>query len=299
MKEYLTKKQSAWLRPELRNVELKSGLYLLATPIGNLSDITLRALDVLSLADMVVCEDTRVTGKLLSHFGMRKPLFSYNDYNADKQRGSIIEAVSNGKLVALVSDAGTPLVNDPGYKLVRDCIDLGLYVSALPGANAPLTALQLSGLPSDKFCFLGFLPSKSVARCKVLEEWKCVSASLIVFETAQRLLASLEDICTVLGECSVAVVREMTKLYEEVRRGNVSDLILHYKKEGAPKGEIVLVIGAVGEQKMSDGEVTEKLRCALTTMGTKEAASYVAEISNKSRREIYNLALELLKDNDG
>lgn len=262
----------------------------MATPIGNLSDITLRGLDVLAGADAVACEDTRVTGKLLSYYGLKKKLLVYNDHATEKQREEILAYVREGKTVALVSDAGTPLVSDPGYKLVQAALDEGLAVIPIPGANAPLPALQLSGLPSDQFCFIGFLPPKTAAREKFLGQWKDAPAPIIAYETAPRLQAALEGIYAALGDRDMAVVREITKLYEETRRGKVSELIAHYKVAGDPKGEIVLVIGA-GEKEFADPEVL--LRAALQTMGTKEAAAHVAEKTGRPKKELYDLALKI------
>ncbi len=285
-------KEEGWLLPHRRKNTVTPGLYLVATPIGNLGDITLRALDVLAVCDRVICEDTRVSGKLLEHFGIKKPLLPYNDHNADRQRGPILQMLRDGQRVAFISDAGTPLVSDPGYKLVRECIAEGIMVTALPGANAPLTALQLSGLPSDAFSFIGFLPPKSAARKKYLVEWRNAPGTLIAFETAPRLHDALTDIHEVLGEREVAVARELTKLHEEIVRGNVSELAERY--EGSePKGEIVLVIGRGAAAAMNDDEIAAALKKALQSMSTKEAAAYVAEISGRPRKEIYNLALSL------
>ncbi len=283
--------EGGWLLPPRRKSAASPGLYLVATPIGNLGDITLRALDVLVSCDRVICEDTRVSGKLLNHFGIKKPLLPYNDHNADRQRGGILKALQEGKAIAFISDAGMPLVSDPGYKLVRECVKEGILVTSLPGANAPLTALQLSGLPSESFCFIGFLPNKSVARKKYLAEWKNVPSSLIAFETAPRLHASLKDIRDVLGEREVAVARELTKLHEEITRGSVSELIENYDGN-TPKGEIVLVIGRGEAAVMSDDDVEKELKKALKTMSTKEAAAHIAEISGRPRKEIYSLAIE-------
>ncbi|MGB4106523.1 MAG: 16S rRNA (cytidine(1402)-2'-O)-methyltransferase [Alphaproteobacteria bacterium] len=284
-------KEGGWLLPPRRKNAVTPGLYLIATPIGNLGDITLRALDVLAACDRVICEDTRVSGKLLEHFGIKKPLLPYNDHNAAKQRGPVLQMLREGQKVAFISDAGTPLVSDPGYKLVRECISEGIMVTAIPGANAPLTALQLSGLPSDAFSFIGFLPPKSAARKKYLSEWKNAPGTLIAFETAPRLHDALKDIHEALGEREVAVARELTKLHEEIVRGNVSELIVRY--EGSePKGEIVLVIGRGQAAAMDDDEIGVALKKALKSMSTKEAAAYVAEISGRPRKEIYSLALK-------
>lgn len=292
MSEQTSQKEQNWLLPPRRKNAVVPGLYLVATPIGNLGDITLRALDVLAACDRVICEDTRVSGKLLEHFGIKKPLLPYNDHNADKQRGGIMQMLRDGERIAFISDAGTPLVSDPGYKLVRECIAEGIAVTALPGANAPLTALQLSGLPSDAFSFIGFLPPKSAGRKKHLAEWKNAPGTLIAFETAPRLHDALKDIQEALGDREVAVARELTKLHEEILRGLVSELIENFKE---PKGEIVLVIGRGQAEAMSDADVEKELKKALETMSTKEAAAVVAEISGRPRKEIYSLAIDLGK----
>ncbi|MEM8833480.1 MAG: 16S rRNA (cytidine(1402)-2'-O)-methyltransferase, partial [Pseudomonadota bacterium] len=198
---------------------IKPGIYLVSTPIGNLRDITFRALDVLSSVDLIVCEDTRVTGKLIGAYGFKKKMQVYNDHSTQKQREDIINLVKNGQSVAFLSDAGTPLVSDPGFKLVRFAIENEVMVTSLPGPNAALTALQLSGLPSDQFSFLGFLPPKSGARQSVLQQWAETPSTLLIYETGPRLLASLGDMRTVFGDRDVAVMREMTKIYEETRRG--------------------------------------------------------------------------------
>lgn len=281
----------------LESVSLSAGLYIVATPIGNLRDVSLRALDVLSAVDVIVCEDTRVTGKLLKAYDIDKKMMPYNDHNAGKQRGSILETLSNGGRVALVSDAGMPLVSDPGYKLVRDCVDLGIYVTSLPGANAPLSALQLSGLPSDKFSFLGFLPPKTEGRKKLLQEWADVKGSLIVFETGPRLIDSLEDMVEILGNRPAAVVRELTKMYEEARRDTLQNLAAFYKDSGAPKGEIVVVIGPAADKSYDEGELKSLMTDALQTMGAKEASASVSAQTGVSKKMLYELALEL-KNNE-
>jgi 16S rRNA (cytidine1402-2'-O)-methyltransferase len=293
MSPHGTEKQGAWLLPDRDKKSVTGGLYITATPIGNMRDITLRALDVLAAADLIVCEDTRVSGKLLSYYGLSKKLVPYNDHNADRQRVPILQALAEGQVVALISDAGMPLINDPGFKLVRDALEAGFAVTSLPGANAPLTALQLSGLPSDQFCFLGYLPPKTAGRKKALQEWSATQASLIAFETAPRLIESLEDILEVLGDREIAVTRELTKLYEEIKRGPVSELIAHYKKQGAPKGEIVLVIGPGNGAVSDDASVEKALRTALKTMKPSEAASSVAKATGRKRKELYTLALEI------
>jgi len=296
MLDNTTKKDRPWLLPDSRSSAITPGLYLVSTPIGNLGDMTLRGLDTLARADLVVCEDTRVSGKLLQYFGLSKKLLSYNDHNAGQQRPKIIKALKEKQVVALVSDAGTPLINDPGYKLVQDCQKEKLPVSAVPGANAPLTALQLSGLPSDQFCFLGFLPAKSAARKNVLKSWRAVPATLIAFETGARLIKSLADIAEVLPEREVAVTRELTKLHEEVRRGAAQSLLEEYEGAGAPKGEIVLVLGPPELSDVSDEAVRDKLEAALISMKTKEAAAFVAEETGRPKAEIYDMALAIKND---
>lgn len=279
---------------------LKSGLYLVATPIGNMRDISFRALDVLSSVDSIACEDTRVTGKLLSAYRIKKPMVQYNDHNAARQRTKIMQDLAEGRRVALVSDAGTPLISDPGFKLVREARDQGFDVTAVPGANAVLTALQVSGLPSDAFSFIGFLPAKSVARRKTLEEWAATPGSLIIYETAPRLEESLKDMLSVLGNRQAAVTRELTKMFEEVQAGALEDLVKHYKKKGPPKGEIVVVIGSEATIATSDEDeaaravtIEDQLRVALKSMSVKDAAEAVAAASGKSRKAIYTLALKL------
>lgn len=295
MNDDLTKKERLWLLPASDKNKIAPGLYLIATPIGNLRDITIRALDTLEAADVVLCEDTRVTRKLLSYYGLKKKLVVYNDHNADKQRAHIFENLIADKIIALVSDAGTPLISDPGYKLACDALDKDFNVTTLPGPSASVSALLLSGMPSDRFSFIGFCPVKKGARDKVLEEWKSVATTIVAFETAPRLLSTLEGIRDVLGEREVAVVREITKLFEESRRGPVSQLIEHYSQEGPPKGEIVLVIEP-GQMSVNHDEIAVMLKDALKTMSTKDAAAFVAEQTGQSKKDMYNLALSFSKE---
>ncbi|WP_142849058.1 16S rRNA (cytidine(1402)-2'-O)-methyltransferase [Telmatospirillum sp. J64-1] len=274
-----------------------AGLYLVATPIGNIRDITLRALDVLAGADLVACEDTRVTAKLLGLLGLKAPLFAYHDHNADRAGPALLEKLRAGLAVALVSDAGTPLVSDPGFRLVRACVEEGIPVTSLPGPSAPLTALQLSGLPSDRFLFAGFLPNKSSARRTVLAELAGVPATLIFFESPHRLAESLEDMAAVLGGRDAAVARELTKLFEEVRRAPLPTLAAHYAEAGGPKGEVVVVVGPPGEAEAASAEdVDALLRDALADASVRDAAATVAAATGRPRREIYARALELAKE---
>ncbi|WP_374655911.1 16S rRNA (cytidine(1402)-2'-O)-methyltransferase [Dongia sp.] len=269
-------------------------LGLVATPIGNLGDLAPRAADYLKAADAIACEDSRITIRLLRHLGIKKPLLSYHDHNADEMRPRLIERLQRGEKIALVSDAGTPLISDPGFKLVREAAALGLDVTALPGPSAPVMALILSGLPTDRFLFLGFLSAKSAARRAELEEIAGLRASLILFETAPRLVTALEDLGAVLGDRPAAVTRELTKMFEEVRRGTLSELLAHYRDAGPPKGEICLV---VGPPLPASGTVAEDLDAALlkalTAMRVKEAAEAVAAATGLPKRQVYQRALEL------
>lgn len=283
-------------KPE--TVDLPPGLYLVSTPIGNLRDMTLRARDMLEAADIVVCEDTRVTGKLLEFMGLKKKLLSYNDHNADQQRGSVLEKLSGGARVALVSDAGTPLVSDPGYKLVRDALDLGISVTPVPGANALLPALQLSGLPPDRFLFAGFLPPKRQARRTALQDLAGLRATLVFYETGPRLVESLEDMKDVLGDRPAAVAREITKKFEESHRGQLSQMLAHYGGQETVKGEIVVLVGGSSEDVADDADIDRQLRGALKTMSVKDAAAFVAEASGQPRKKIYERALAMVKGND-
>lgn len=273
---------------------LAAGLHIVATPIGHARDVTLRALDVLAGADLVVCEDTRVTSKLLARHGIRARLAAYHEHNAERVRPQLLARLGRGERVALVSDAGTPLVSDPGFKLVRAALDAGIPVTAEPGASASLTALVLSGLPSDRFLFAGFLPNRAGQRRSALAEFAAVKATLIVFEAPQRLAESLADMADILGARPAAVARELTKRFEEVRRGNLADLARHYAAAGAPKGEIVVVIGPpeAAAAAASADDIERRLDQALETMSLRDAAEAVARATGLARREVYARALE-------
>lgn len=280
-------------RPAPKAAPMKPGFYLVATPIGNLRDITFRALDVLSSVDLIICEDTRVTGKLMSAYGFKKKMQVYNDHSTDQQRDSLTALVEEGKAIAVLSDAGTPLVSDPGYKLVRAAIEKDLYITSVPGPNAALSAFQLSGLPTDQFSFLGFLPPKSTARQNTLKKWVEAPGTLIAYETGPRLLESLQDMRAVLGDRDASVMRELTKMYEEVRRGTLSDLILYYTEKGAPKGEIVVAVGHAVAEVISTESIEEQLKKALEKMSVRDAAEVVAQATGKPKKTIYTLALKL------
>jgi 16S rRNA (cytidine1402-2'-O)-methyltransferase len=273
---------------------LAPALYLVATPIGNARDIGLRALDILSGANVIACEDTRVTGKLLSLHDITTPMMQYHDHNAERAGPKIIERLKNGESVALVSDAGMPLISAPGYKLIRSAIEGELPVTAAPGANAGLTGLILSGLPTDRYLFQGYLPPKSAQRKKTLAELAPVPATLIFHESAKRLAKSLADMADVLGDRPAAVARELTKLYEQVRRGNLGELVKTYESEGPPKGEVVVIVGPPGESPKPEGEELDQMILAqLDTLGVKDAAKAVQEQTGLPRRDIYARAQEL------
>jgi len=266
---------------------------VLATPIGNARDISLRALDTLRACDLIAAEDTRVTSKLLAIHGVSRPLMAYNDHNAARERPKILARLERGEAVVLVSDAGTPLVSDPGYKLVREVIAIGAPVIALPGPSAVLAGLTLAGLPSDRFLFAGFLPNRQGERKSVLEELKGVQATLIFFESAQRLSDSLAAMAEVLGDRPAVMARELTKLHEEVRRGLLSQLAAHYEKAGPPKGEVTLLVGPPPEAVADMGKIDAALKAALPFMPVKAAAEMIAGLTDGSRKEIYARALEL------
>jgi 16S rRNA (cytidine1402-2'-O)-methyltransferase len=274
-------------RPE----PLPPGLYIVATPIGNLGDVTVRAVDVLTRCDAIACEDTRVTAKLLRHLGISKPLWRYDDHASERDRARLLESMRD-QAVVLASDAGTPLVSDPGYRLVREARAAGFAVTSLPGPSAPVMALTLSGLPSDRFLFAGFLPPKDKARAEVLAELAPVRTTLVFFETAPRLTKSLAVIGEVLPGREVAVARELTKLYEECRSGSAGELVAHYEAH-PPKGEIVLLVGPPVEQAMGEVDVDALLRAALESEKPSQAAGQVAKATGLDRKALYARALEL------
>jgi 16S rRNA (cytidine1402-2'-O)-methyltransferase len=277
---------------------LEPGLYVVATPIGNAGDITLRALETLRRADLVVCEDTRVTGKLLTIHGVATRRLAYHDHNADRVRPALLARLRRGERIALVSDAGTPLVSDPGYKLVRAAIEEALPVTALPGPSAALAALVLAGLPSDRFMFAGFLPPKKTARLAELAGLAAVPATLVFFESARRLADTLADMGEALGDRPASVARELTKLFEEVRRGRLPELAAHYEEAGPPRGEVVIVVGPPAPQVASPVSLDEQLRAALGRMTVRDASDTVAAATGRKRREVYARALELIAERE-
>ena len=273
---------------------LAPGLYVVATPIGNLRDITLRALEVLGAANLVLCEDTRVTKKLFERHNLSSKLLAYHDHNAASVRPRVLEALANGSAVALVSDAGTPLVSDPGFKLVEAAVEAGHRVFPIPGASAALAALVSAGLPTDRFFFEGFLPPKSGARKTRLSELRVIPATLIFYESGPRLAESLADMSATLGARNAAVCRELTKAFEEVRRSTLAELASHYEKAGAPKGEIVVVVAPPGEEAPLDGaDLDAKIKAALKKLSLKDTAVAIAAETGIPRKEIYARALTL------
>lgn len=278
-------------RPKL-DQPLTSGLYIVSTPIGNLRDLTLRALDVLAAADLILAEDTRVTAKLLSAYDLKKRMERYDDHVGEHQRPKVIAELQAGARIALVSDAGTPLVSDPGYRLVAEAAAAGIAVHPIPGASALLAALAIAGLPTDRFLFAGFASPKSGARKTLFEELAPVRGTLVFYETGPRLADSLADMAEVFGDRPAAVARELTKLHETCIRGRLSDLARDERLQ-APKGEIVVLVGPGEERTASAADADKALAEALTRAGPAEAAAEVARALGLPRRELYRRALEL------
>jgi 16S rRNA (cytidine1402-2'-O)-methyltransferase len=272
-------------------------LYLVATPIGNLGDITLRALDILRGADLIACEDTRITRRLLSHYDIGTPTTAYHDHNAPTALPRLIKRLQKGEIVALVSDAGTPLISDPGYRLVQAAIAADIAVTTAPGPVAAIAALSLAGLPTDSFLFSGFLPPKQGPRRQRLEALSAVPAALIFYESPRRVPATLADMADCWGDRPAAVVRELTKMYEEVRRGTLTALAAAFAESGPPRGEVVLVVGPPAPQAaLDDGQVDAMLGQALATMSLRDAVDHVAAASGRPRRDVYRRALALSAD---
>ena len=277
---------------------LAPGLYVVATPIGNLKDVSFRGLGVLAAADAVLAEDTRVTKTLLAHYGITTPLVAYHEHSNAAVRERMIHRLKDGQALALVSDAGTPLVSDPGYKLVQAAIAEGVPVTPIPGPSAILTALVVSGLPTDRFFFEGFLPPKSAARRTRLAELAGIPGTLMLFEAPHRLPEMLGDAAAVLGGRQAVVARELTKLFETVRRGTLAELAAQFAAEGPPKGEIVVVIGEASEPRReeADAALDERLHAALQRHSIKDAAALIADETGRPKREVYARALTLAKE---
>ena len=277
------------------NKELKSGLYIVSLPIGNSKDITLRAIDCLQNVDEIYCEDTRVTNKILSIYKINRGLKNYHDHNGEKVRPQIIKKVKDGKSIALVSDAGTPLISDPGYKLVSELRDNDLYITAVPGVSSPITALTLSGLPTNNFYFLGFLPTKIQPRRNLLEDVKTLKTTIIIFETANKINKTLKDLIDILGNRKIAICREMTKKFEEVITGNIE----YVAKEIALKklkGEIVIVLYS-DKQKDEEINLEEIINSFKGEYRPSELAKIISDQTGFSKNIIYNKIIKLKEEN--
>lgn len=274
---------------------MKSGLYIVASPIGNLNDISSRAIQVLKEADVIACEDSRVTKKLFGLLGIScaRDFVVYQNYNEEDQTPLLLKLLEEGKSIALISDAGSPLISDPGYKIVRQCRERGFYVTSIPGCCAVITALQLSGLPTNRFMFAGFVPNKEKARIDFLREIKDIPSTLVIYETAPRLLKTLEAIKELYGKREVAVARELTKMYEECLCGTAEELIFHYT-EKKPKGEIVIMIAPPLEEEKSESvDIEAILRAKLANMPLKSAVKEVVDAYGLNKNEVYDLALRI------
>ena len=280
-----------------------SVLWLVATPIGNLEDISPRALAVLASVDRVACEDTRRTGRLLARHGISARLVSYHEHNAARVRPALLRTLAGGGSVALVSDAGTPLISDPGYKLVRTALDAGVRVTGCPGPSAPVLALILSGLPTDRFYFGGFLPSKAGPRREALVSLRSLDATHVFLESPRRLALSLADMEAVFGPRQAAVARELTKLHEEVRRGSLDELASHYTATGAPKGEVVIVVdgarGSTAQPALSDADINARLDHLLAGGSVRDAAAALSAETGLPRRALYTRALARSRAREG
>lgn len=276
---------------------LAAGLYVVATPIGHLDDISLRALATLAGADLIACEDTRVTRKLLGRYGIERPLVSYHEHNAASVRPRLLEALAGGQAVVLVSDAGTPLISDPGYRLVREAAAAGHRVTTVPGPSAVLAALAVAGMPTDRFFFEGFLPPREGARRARIAELAAVPATIVLFETGPRLAAALADLASGLGERKAAICRELTKLHEEIRRGALATLADDYAQGAETRGEFVIVIAPpAADAGIADTEQMEALlRDALKNSSLKDAVEAVTAATGQPRRTVYQRALALVK----
>jgi 16S rRNA (cytidine1402-2'-O)-methyltransferase len=281
------------LRAEAERIE--PGLHLVATPIGNLKDVSFRALSTLAAADAVIAEDTRVTKTLLAHYGISTPLVAYHEHNARVIRPHLLARLEAGAKFALVSDAGTPLVSDPGFRLVQEALEKGVHVTSVPGPSAVLAALVVAGLPTDRFFFEGFLPHKSGPRRARLAELAQVPGTLVFFESPRRLVETLADCAAVLGARNAAIARELTKMFESVRRGTLDDLAATLAKEEPPKGEIVLLVAPPGADaaQASAADLDARIEEALTAHSVKDAASVVSAATGQPRRQVYARALEL------
>jgi 16S rRNA (cytidine1402-2'-O)-methyltransferase len=282
---------------ELQAQPLPAGLYVVATPIGNLGDVTLRALAVLAEADVIYCEDTRHSRILLAHYAMARPTRPYHEHNAARERPRVLAELAAGKSVVLISDAGTPLICDPGYKLVRAAVAAGFPVTALPGPSAALAALAAAGLATDAFLFAGFLPPRRSARRARLEELNAVPASLVFFEAPSRLADSLGDIAAVLGDREAAVARELTKMHEEVRRASAAELA-RWAADATPRGEMVIIVGPPPDVVVTDAAIAGQLAPLMGAISLSDAVRNVAHELGVPRKRVYDLALALQSKRD-
>ena len=271
---------------------LAGGLYIVATPIGNLGDMTVRAATTLARADAILCEDTRVSRTLLSRYAIKRPLRAFHEHNEEAEQVRVLAELADGHAIALISDAGTPLLSDPGFKLVRAVVAEGHAVVALPGASAVLAGLTMSGLPTDSFFFGGFLPARQIARRSRLEQLATVPASLVLFESPSRLAETLGDVAIILGAREVVVARELTKHFQEIRRGSAANLSREIEAEGV-KGEIVLVIAPPPPRETSDDAIVEALRREMATSSLRDAARIVADDLGAARSRVYQIGLRL------
>ncbi|HEY1944286.1 MAG TPA: 16S rRNA (cytidine(1402)-2'-O)-methyltransferase [Roseiarcus sp.] len=273
---------------------LAPGLYVVATPIGNLADVTLRALATLAAADVILAEDTRVSRRLLDRYSITTPLTPYHEHNAAEARPAILARLAAGEALALISDAGTPMISDPGFKLAAEAVAAGVAVTSVPGPSAALAALTSAALPTDRFFFEGFLPPKAAGRRERINALAAIPATLVFYEAPSRLAEALADLAAELGPRPAAVARELTKLYEETRRATLPELAALYAAEGAPKGEIVIVVGPPLEAPPPDEATLDKaVLAALDTLSVKDAAAAVAAQTGLPRREVYARALRL------
>lgn len=297
MEEDLSKRTFVVGRSEIAARPVDAGLHLVSTPIGNLSDITIRALETLAAADVVACEDTRVTRILLDRYGIRQRPLAYHEHNAAEAGPRLLAALEQGKSVALVSDAGTPLVSDPGFRLVTQALEAGHRVIPVPGPSALLAALAASGLPTDTFLFAGFLPVKDGQRRSRLEELRSVPATLIFYESPRRLAETLAAMAETFGDRRVAVARELTKTFEEIRRGPLADLAATYASEAAPKGEVVVCVGPPEEADRMEAQDVDRLLVALAAeMPASKAAAEAARLTGGRKPDLYKRLLDLKAD---
>lgn len=284
--------------PNVKRQKMKNGLYIVATPIGNLSDISSRAIETLSQADIIACEDSRVTKKLFSLLGisLQKTFITLHDHNEEDRAQIIIDYIKEGKSVAQVSDAGSPLISDPGYKLIKECKKQDIFITTIPGCCALISALQLSGLPTNKFMFAGFIPNKEKARKELFEKYKNLDATLIFYETAQRIEKSLIAALEVFGNREMSVAREISKIYEECLTASAEEL-LHHFRENEPKGEMVFMVSPADKEESLNMDLDEILIQKMQNMSLKMAVKEVVEEYHLNKNEVYEKALQIKNAN--